>query len=382
MLTLLSYTFAAIALVAKIKSIVLAKIASLLASTSKVFAVELFVIFFFLQSLSFQIIKMFGIQTQKLAASYNPVKTEDCEGLLANSETSSLDGHPSKAPPRRPSWIATCTIVLGTAVLSALFGAWAGRNGLDADAFSLRHISQYCMFEPSRCIWTEANMFPAPVVKEADMTFSQVRFNGSFLKLNAFRQDAGPEVDAAWKSLGADFTAVRIPASEAAQSNIRADQVKIKQKYGGGFPANVEGLHHLHCLNLLRKALPWNIEYYKAMKMGPFANDDHILKAHVSKFRPSIFKSNRILTDLSLAHCLDIIRQQLMCNVDIGVLGQVWYQPPNSHVEPFVDFNTVHTCRNFEAVRDWAEKHQLPDETPEDFLEGPKPGDRIYLEVP
>jgi hypothetical protein len=115
------------------------------------------------------------------------------------------------------------------------------------------------------------------------MKFQQVRFNGSFLKLNAFRQDAGPEVDAAWKSLGADFSAVRIPASEAAASNIRADQVKVKEKYGGGFPANVEGLHHLHCLNLLRKSLPWNIEYYKAMKMGPFANEDHILKAHVSK---------------------------------------------------------------------------------------------------
>jgi hypothetical protein len=115
------------------------------------------------------------------------------------------------------------------------------------------------------------------------MTFEKVLFNGSFLKLNAFRQDAGPEVDAAWKSLGADFSAVRIPESEAAKSNIRADQVKIKEKYGGGFPANVEGLHHLHCLNLLRKSLPWNIEYYKAMKMGPFANEERVLKAHVSK---------------------------------------------------------------------------------------------------
>lgn len=223
---------------------------------------------------------------------------------------------------------------------------------------------------------------PAPIVKEAGLTFDQVRFNGSFLKINAFRQDAGPEVDAAWKSLGADFSAVRIPASEAAESNIRADQVKIKEKYGGGYPANVEGLHHLHCLNLLRKALPWNMEYYKAMGMGPFANEDHILKAHVSKLCSQSFHLTRKLTLYSTAHCLDIIRQQLMCNVDIGVLGQVWYQPPEADIEPFVDFNTVHTCRNFEVVRDWAEKHQLPTETPDDFLEGPKEGDRIYLEIP
>lgn len=127
------------------------------------------------------------------------------------------------------------------------------------------------------------------------MTFERVRFNGSFLHLNAFRQDAGPEVDAAWKSLGADYRAVRIPTSEAAASNIRHDQVKIQEKYGGGYPANVEGLHHLHCLNLLRKSLAWNIEYYKAMKMGPFSNEDHILKAHVSKSIPEYLHLNRCL---------------------------------------------------------------------------------------
>lgn len=86
----------------------------------------------------------------------------------------------------------------------------------------------------------------------------------------------------------------------------------------------------------------------------------------------------------ALAHCLDILRQQLMCTVDIGVLGQVWYQPPDKPLQAFVDFNTVHTCRNFEAIREWAEKHQLPDpnEIPADFLELPKEGDRIWHDVP
>jgi hypothetical protein len=84
------------------------------------------------------------------------------------------------------------------------------------------------------------------------------------------------------------------------------------------------------------------------------------------------------------AHCLDILRQQLMCTVDVGVLGQVWYQPEGKGPEAFVDFNTVHTCRNFDAIRDWAEKHQLPDvkDIPPDFLELPKEGDRIWYNVP
>lgn len=73
-----------------------------------------------------------------------------------------------------------------------------------------------------------------------------------------------------------------------------------------------------------------------------------------------------------------------MCTVDVGVLGQVWYQPPDRPLQAFVDFNTVHKCRNFDAIRDWAEKHQLPDKenTPPDFLEAPKDNDRIYYEVP
>jgi hypothetical protein len=35
---------------------------------------------------------------------------------------------------------------------------------------------------------------------------------------------------------------------EAVETGLRPEQVQISQDYGGGFPANVEGLHHLHCL--------------------------------------------------------------------------------------------------------------------------------------
>lgn len=90
-----------------------------------------------------------------------------------------------------------------------------------------------------------------------------------------------------------------------------------------------------------------------------------------------------MLTLLPSAHCLDIIRQQLMCNVDIGVLGQVWFQPSMAeYPEAYVDFNTKHVCRDFDAVRKWALEHQIPEGTPDDFLEPPKEGDRIYRTIP
>lgn len=65
----------------------------------------------------------------------------------------------------------------------------------------------------------------------------------------------------------------------------------------------------------------------------------------------------------------------MMCNVDTGVLGQVWVHPD----EPiaFPEFNTQHKCKNYDAVRQWAEKHQAPplDKLPPDYLAMPEKGD-------
>lgn len=47
-----------------------------------------------------------------------------------------------------------------------------------------------------------ADILPAPVVRDVPIKYDVVRFNGSLLKENIFRQTAGPEVDAAWESLG------------------------------------------------------------------------------------------------------------------------------------------------------------------------------------
>lgn len=45
---------------------------------------------------------------------------------------------------------------------------------------------------------------PAPVLENLGIDLSIVRFNGSFSQKNIYKQDAGPEVDAAWEALGVD----------------------------------------------------------------------------------------------------------------------------------------------------------------------------------
>jgi hypothetical protein len=119
--------------------------------------------------------------------------------------------------------------------------------------------------------------------------------------------------------------------------------------------------------NLLRQTLHWNYDYYLAKKEGPFMNSEYIVRIHTT-------------------HCLDILRQVLMCTPDIGILGQVWWQPKGGPSPmPFVDFNTQHRCRDYQAVREWAKEHQIPPEKNFDmdrFYEMPKPGDTIYPEIP
>ncbi|KAF2826438.1 hypothetical protein CC86DRAFT_253831, partial [Ophiobolus disseminans] len=220
----------------------------------------------------------------------------------------------------------------------------------DADEFCLQHVSRY-----------------SPVVRDVKAGWHDKLFNGSFLHQNEYRQPAGPEVDAAWDALGVNYRSVVVPMDEAEATGLRHDQVKVSEEYGGGFPANVEGLHHLHCLDLLRKTLHWNYDYYLAQKEGAFSNSEYIVQVHTT-------------------HCLDILRQVLMCNPDVGVLGQVWWRSEDEpQPMPFVDFNTVHRCRDYEGVRAWAEVHQLPPEEQVDmarFYEMPKPGDTLLPEIP
>ncbi|TVY34181.1 Oxidase [Lachnellula subtilissima] len=273
---------------------------------------------------------------------------KDYEQLLSKeSQDPNSSFRPSSARSRNQILVQVFLTLLLSTFTFAL-GSWLGRymykscnpNGRDY----LEHVQQY-----------------SPILKDVDTSMRYVTFNGSFMKENVFRQDAGPEVDSAWESIGVNYRSLAIPVSEAAATGLKPDQVQINPKYGGGFPANVEGLHHLHCLNLLRQTLYFNYGYYKSKGEGAFTNDDRILQFHVT-------------------HCMDVIRQQLMCMPDTGVLGQVWWDPKDP--KAFVDFNTRHKCKNFDAIRQWAQDRQMPKHVADDFLQPPKEGDTIYVQIP
>lgn len=240
------------------------------------------------------------------------------------------------------AWLGGAVVLIATSVVSMQIGAYMARTSTaKLDSSCAEHTTQW-----------------SPVLRDVGIRYEWKEFNGSFMSENIYRKEGSPEVDAAWEALGVDYRAGPISTEDGLASGLDDTFVQRNKKYGSGFLVNVEGMHHLHCLNLLRKSLYFNYDRYKKMGHHAFSNEDRILRLHVT-------------------HCLDIIRQTLMCNVDTGVLGQVW--AGGESPAAFPDFNTKHRCKNYDDVRKWAEKLQAPpvSTVPPDYLKSPGPHDVI-----
>jgi hypothetical protein len=49
-------------------------------------------------------------------------------------------------------------------------------------------------------------------------------------------------------------------------------------------------------------------------------------------------------------HCIDQVRQYIMCSGDMTAIGTKYYPGLGRN---YVDSDVPHTCRNFERLRDW-----------------------------
>ncbi|KAI8633234.1 hypothetical protein F5Y19DRAFT_490409 [Xylariaceae sp. FL1651] len=132
-----------------------------------------------------------------------------------------------------------------------------------------------------------------------------------------------PEIDAAWEHL-IFGEAIDLKGDEA-----KTIEGTTFQKSDGWWVLGLEVFHHLHCLNMVRKAL--HLDYYGI-------NEDSMERYNTH-----------------IEHCIDSIRQALMCTSDITPWPVEWN---TRYHRPRPNFITApHTCRNFEKLRDWAHEH-------------------------
>ncbi|KAJ4169677.1 hypothetical protein NW754_005826 [Fusarium falciforme] len=141
----------------------------------------------------------------------------------------------------------------------------------------------------------------------------------------------GPEVDKAWNHVTYDVGDQMITREELDRLGLDPASLTIKNPKTGqvGYRVGIQVFHQLHCLNLLRQH---SFKEYYSDKGGDIDVEPKDLRGH-------------------LDHCIEVLRTNLMCQSDTGVFTFKHYKGFESH---WPDFSTLHTCRNFDAIRDWA----------------------------
>ncbi|KAF7983125.1 hypothetical protein HWV62_24087 [Athelia sp. TMB] len=144
------------------------------------------------------------------------------------------------------------------------------------------------------------------------------------------------EVDAAWEDLidsqGTKVGLTKIPKADAAKMLNHTVAVPGDE---GSFATTLDVFHQLHCLNLIRKAL--HPDYYAD---------------HLAMHNSGAQGFNHV------GHCITAIRESLMCSADITPTVFKWEETEH---RTFPRLDVMHTCRNFDKIRDWAKERHLED---------------------
>lgn len=114
----------------------------------------------------------------------------------------------------------------------------------------------------------------------------------------------------------------------------------------GYFYATVEVYHQLHCLDITRKFI-FRDQY---QHVNTFQDPPDTVWEHVgeSSFLFRVDYSNSMQD-----HCIDLLRQVLMCNADIGLI----FYTDVGRRQPVARVSTTHMCRNFADITDWVNRH-------------------------
>ncbi|KAJ7186492.1 hypothetical protein C8R46DRAFT_1206495 [Mycena filopes] len=167
-------------------------------------------------------------------------------------------------------------------------------------------------------IFPEAGYSPAQDM----ITYKTVKFHrGLEDDIPIYERAPSPEVDKAWEDLYV-YAASRIPKSEAAKMTNATWPILNEE---GNHVIALELFHQLHCLDMIRQ------------QSHPGHNYTLLSKIH-------------------LRHCIGAIRQALMCYADISPIVWQWSSRYN---EAEQRDDILHTCRDFDKLRGWAQEHSL-----------------------
>ena len=74
------------------------------------------------------------------------------------------------------------------------------------------------------------------------------------------------------------------------------------------------------------------------------------------------------LTLKHMDHCIDSLRQHIMCASDVTPISYAWY--PNYNLT-LPTTAVMHTCRDFDAIREWARARKSKEFSMQDRVDDP-----------
>ena len=170
---------------------------------------------------------------------------------------------------------------------------------------------------------------------------------------NGFHGDVTPwqgppsdDVDHRWEEIYTGVGVIKITADEAAQL---PNQTLPIPEEDDGYIVGIEVYHQLHCLDIIRRAL-YPDRYGGDRNMSPNQKTEYWI--HLGEYLLSCMPPcnyARSQTN-SLEHCIDNLRQVLVCYSDISIIP--WKINDRLQKE-FPDAHTVHMCRDFDALTEW-----------------------------
>ncbi|KAF4562484.1 hypothetical protein EYR40_004702 [Pleurotus pulmonarius] len=151
-------------------------------------------------------------------------------------------------------------------------------------------------------------------------------FNGFGRNVSPYQVSPSKELDERWEDLY-NFGISRIPKSQAEMLPNATEAIPGDEEH---YVVELDVFHQLHCLNRIRKTI----------------YSDHYPDMHISA--PG--------NDIHMSHCLDSIRQSLMCSSDVSLIVWRWHAEA---AQSFPRGDVVHRCRDFDRIKKWALEKQL-----------------------
>ncbi|KAL9533758.1 UstYa family oxidase [Sphaerulina musiva] len=177
----------------------------------------------------------------------------------------------------------------------------------------------------------------SPVYNNINLSLEHVHLDGELWwnASNIYRQDPSPEVDEAWANLYYS-NANRVFVSEEDAIKMGWDlDILVKwpdDPTGRTYVAEMNVFHLVHCVNVLRQGAFLDYYWYKR------------------PIDPSYWTH--------FYHCLDMIRQEIMCTASLDLNPLVWVDSQN---KPFPNFAIDRVCRRWEDVVHYREEFGLTD---------------------